>query len=168
MESKPGKQFIVTEELFASHAQRIFNLLIDTFMQIGLYIITLSFILVIAESNGNKDFQNYILNNTIAQYTFTICIQLIYYNFFEITFSRTIGKLFTQTIVVDENGELPDHQTILTRTICRLIPFEIFSFLGFPPRGWHDSISKTYVVNKKILIEKKQQFNSLSKSESSI
>jgi hypothetical protein len=30
-----------------------------------------------------------------------------------------------------------------------------------PARGWHDSISKTYVVTKNLLDEKKKQFYAL-------
>lgn len=35
----------------------------------------------------------------------------------------------------------------LGRTFCRFIPFEVFSFLDSRPRGWHDSIPKTKVIN---------------------
>ncbi len=54
----------------------------------------------------------------------------------------------------------------LIRSFSRLIPFEAFSFLGTPCRGWHDSISKNYVVDNKKLIAKKQSeidFNDLGK-----
>jgi uncharacterized RDD family membrane protein YckC len=78
-------------------------------------------------------------------------------------FARTVGKFITQTIVVDEHGEKPHHETILIRSLCRLIPFNPFSVL-FLGRGWHDSISKTYVVNKKALDEKKRLFDALEQN----
>ncbi|WP_293891324.1 RDD family protein [Flavobacterium sp.] len=161
MEEKNQKKFIVTAEILASHSQRFLNLLMDYIAQLFLFIIAFSIAAVIAESNGNKDFMGNFVKNDIAQYTFVTCIALFYYNVFEIFFARTVGKFITQTIVVDENGEKPNHEQILVRTLCRLIPFEIFSFLGMPCRGWHDSISKTYVVNKILLEEKKKQFYSL-------
>jgi uncharacterized RDD family membrane protein YckC len=157
MESK--KSFTVTEELLASHMQRFLNWLIDMLMQVILLFIILVFVIAIAESNSNKAVQNYLMNmNTIGQYTLTSCLVLLYYNVFEVFFARTIGKFITQTIVVDENGNTPDHQTILVRSICRLIPLYGISLLGMTPRGWHDSISKTYVVTKKTLDQKKQLF----------
>ena len=163
MEENNLKQFQVTEDLLASHSQRFLNLLMDYIAQLFLFIIAFSIVSVIAETNGNKDFMVNFIKNDIAQYTFVTCIALFYYNFFEIFFARTVGKFITQTIVVDENGEKPNHETILVRTLCRLIPFEILSFLGMPARGWHDRISKTYVVNKDLLAQKKEQFYSLEK-----
>ena len=155
------KQFEVTEELLATHSQRFLNLLMDYIAQLFLFIIAFSITSVIAETNGNKDFMANFIKNDIAQYTFVTCIALFYYNVFEIFFARTVGKFITQTIVVNENGEKPNLETILVRTLCRLIPFELLSFLVMPARGWHDCISKTYVVNKNLLDEKKKQFYSL-------
>ena len=161
MEEKNQKKFMVTAEIMASHSQRFLNLLMDYIAQLFLFIIAFTVAAVIAESNGNKEFMANFVKNDIAQYTFVTCIALFYYNVFEIFFARTIGKFITQTIVVDETGEKPNHEQILMRTLCRLIPFEILSFLGMPCRGWHDRISKTYVVNKELLDVKKKQFYSL-------
>ena len=153
MEENNQKKFTVTAEILASHSQRFLNLLMDYIGQLFLFIIAFSIAVTIAETNGNKDFAANFVKNDIAQYTFVACISLVYYNVFEIFFARTIGKFITQTIVVDENGEKPNHERILVRTLCRLIPFEILSFIGMPARGWHDSISKTFVVNKNLLDE---------------
>lgn len=76
-----------------------------------------------------------------------VAICIFYYSFSEGIFGRSLGKFITGTIVVDENGQKPSFGTIFKRTLCRLIPFDALSFLG--SRGWHDSISDTYVVNKK-------------------
>jgi uncharacterized RDD family membrane protein YckC len=158
MEENNKKQFRVTEDILASHRERFLNLLMDYVGQIFLYIIAFVIAGTIAQANGNKDFMPNFVKNDIAQYTFATCVTLFYYNVFEIFTSRTIGKFITQTIVVDENGEKPNHESILVRSLCRLIPFEMLSFLGMPARGWHDSISKTYVVNKNLLQERKKQF----------
>jgi uncharacterized RDD family membrane protein YckC len=161
MEENNRKQFQVTDDLLASHAQRFLNLLMDYIGQLFLFIIAFGIVGAIAQMNGNKEFLLNFAKNDIAQYTFAACVSLFYYNVFEIFSARTLGKLITQTIVVDENGEKPHHETILIRSLCRLIPFEVLSFIGMPARGWHDSISKTYVVNKTLLEEKKKQFYSL-------
>jgi uncharacterized RDD family membrane protein YckC len=155
------KQFQLTEDLYASHSQRFLNLVIDTFILLVLFFLSLVFLIAIMELNGNKNFPNYFVKNQIAQYTFVSCISLFYYNFFEILLARTIGKLITQTMVVTINGERPGHEIILIRSICRLIPFNAISFLGITPRGWHDSISKTYVVRAKLLEERMQASQSL-------
>lgn len=70
----------------------------------------------------------------------------LYYLLFEAITGRTLGKLITGTKVVNEFGEKPDIKTIAIRTICRFIPFEVFSYFGDEPTGWHDRLSKTYVV----------------------
>jgi uncharacterized RDD family membrane protein YckC len=69
------------------------------------------------------------------------------YNFvFELLFGKTIGKFLTGTKVVDNDEKKPTFKTLLIRNLCRLIPFDAFSYLIFET-GWHDSISKTTVVN---------------------
>ena len=60
--------------------------------------------------------------------------------------------------MVLENGEKPKVDVILLRSLARIIPFEPFSFLGNSPRGWHDTLTKTYVVDTKIFDEQKKAF----------
>lgn len=69
-----------------------------------------------------------------------------YYTVMEGVFGVTIGKLITRTKVVTEDGSKPGFGMALGRSLCRMIPFEAFSFLGRESRGWHDSITKSYVV----------------------
>lgn len=76
-------------------------------------------------------------------------ILVAYYYICEATTSRTLGKLITGTKVVNQHGGTPTLGQIVGRTFCRLIPFEAFSFLGTSPRGWHDSIPKTFVVKSR-------------------
>jgi uncharacterized RDD family membrane protein YckC len=79
-------------------------------------------------------------------YFFEILLLIIYYLVFEGIFNTTAGKCATGTTIVNELGERPGFAKILGRTFCRLIPFEAFSFFGAEPRGWHDTITNTYVV----------------------
>jgi len=158
MQEQNQKQFKVTEDILATLSQRFLNLMIDTAMQLVLFFVVLVFIVANAEAKGDNNFMTNLEHNRILQYTITTCIALLYYNICEVFTARTVGKLFTQTIVVDEHGEKPNHETILIRSLCRLIPFNALSFLGISGRGWHDTISKTYVVNKKLLAEKKRMF----------
>lgn len=69
---------------------------------------------------------------------------VVYYVCFEATIARTPGKLIFGTMVVNEAGIKASLKQVIGRTLCRFIPFEVFS--GFSDRPWHDSISNTYVV----------------------
>ena len=86
------------------------------------------------------------------RWLFTLNIGLLYYVVLEANYGQTLGKMATGTIVITEDGKRPDLGTIILRSLCRFIPFEIFSFLGFQggPVGWHDSLSKTRVIVKRI------------------
>ncbi|WP_044399380.1 RDD family protein [Lacinutrix sp. Hel_I_90] len=68
-----------------------------------------------------------------------------YYGIMENRFQKTLGKFITKTKVVKLNGEKPESSAIITRTFCRLIPFDRLSFL-FTKNGIHDLLSKTKVV----------------------
>lgn len=75
-----------------------------------------------------------------------VSLGLYYYLLLEGFFNTTIGKIITGTMIVDTEGKHPGFGSIIARTLSRFIPFEAFSFLGISGRGWHDSISETYVV----------------------
>ena len=63
----------------------------------------------------------------------------------EIKYQKTVGKLVTNTRVVDLNGDKPDEGKIIARTFCRFIPFYRISFV-FTKNGIQDYLSKTTVV----------------------
>jgi uncharacterized RDD family membrane protein YckC len=74
-------------------------------------------------------------------------LQFIYYFVSEYFFSRTLAKVITRTYVTTEYNEKPGFSALLIRTLCRYIPLEYLSFLG-SGIGWHDKLSKTFVVRK--------------------
>ena len=165
MKDTISRKFELDDELLASHAQPFANYLIDYICQVIMMFGVFVIIVMVAISNGNKNIIAEIeLVTDIVKYAFVSAIILIYYNLFEMFFAVTIGKLITNTVVVDRNGNKPSTDEILVRSICRLIPFEILSFLGVPRKGWHDAISKTYVVKRQLLEERKRQFNAQNKS----
>jgi len=87
-----------------------------------------------------------------ADYVFGCVLVLIYYTLMEGLFGVTVGKLITGTRVVDEHGQRVAFPRALLRSLCRLIPLEIFSLLVRDyanPRGWHDSLPRTRVVMRR-------------------
>ena len=70
---------------------------------------------------------------------------LTYYAIMEIKFQKTVGKFITKTKVVKLNGDKPNTSEIIIRTLCRLIPFDVISYL-FVKNGLHDYLSKTKVI----------------------
>lgn len=83
---------------------------------------------------------------TIVSYIISYLILVAYYFILESTIQRTVGKFVTDSVVIDEYGNKPSNAAILGRSFARIIPFEAFSCLG--ERGWHDTLSNTYVVTK--------------------
>ena len=67
-------------------------------------------------------------------------------------FGKTVGKYITRTKVVNAKGELPSVISIFLRTILRLIPLDLMSYL-FNSVGWHDKFSSTYLVSNKEEVE---------------
>jgi uncharacterized RDD family membrane protein YckC len=79
--------------------------------------------------------------------TFIIFI-VLYYMLLEHKYQKTIGKIITKTKVVNLEGEKALIGDIVSRTLCRLIPFDRVSFF-FTRNGFHDVISKTKVIKDK-------------------
>ena len=155
------REYIIPDEIIASNRQRFVNVIIDYVARIALTFLIGIVAGTIGVLTGNEEILIFFQNITrIQELTIGLVVLLIYYNVFEIFFGTTIGKLFTKTVVVDVYGEKPNANAILIRSLCRLIPFEVFSFFGTPCIGWHDSLSKTYVVNKEDLRISKELFHS--------
>jgi uncharacterized RDD family membrane protein YckC len=71
----------------------------------------------------------------------------LYYFLFEFFTQSSPGKMLLKRVVIDEFGNKPEFQTLLVRSLIRIVPFEGFSCL-FSERGWHDKWSNTFVVSK--------------------
>jgi uncharacterized RDD family membrane protein YckC len=86
---------------------------------------------------------------------YEVVLSFVYYFLMETFFKVTFGKIFTQCVVVNEQGQKAGVWEVLKRTVCRFIPLEGVSFL-FKDRGWHDQFSGTYVVRDKYEWENKK------------
>jgi uncharacterized RDD family membrane protein YckC len=155
-------EFHVTDDLLASKGQRFLNYIIDTIIIYSI-IFGLSFITALIadlfEANGFLEWLQNI--NSLEEYLIYFLIMIPYFTLMESVFSKSIGKFITRTMVVLEDGSKPDSGTILRRTLCRIIPFDNLSFLGTPSRGWHDSITHTYLVRKDDFEKSKELFYAL-------
>ena len=79
-------------------------------------------------------------------YMIIIVNYLVYYTLCEKLFrGQTLGKLITGTKSLRTDGEELTFKDALLRSLCRLVPFEVFSGFGVP---WHDSWTNTMVAKK--------------------
>ena len=134
--------------IYASTGQRFLNYLIDGVILYGLnyclgtlygYIITSSdFLLEIAQRSTTS----YVLLIMILG----VFVRVGYYTLMEGLCGKTIGKFATRTIVKREDGAPIVWKDAILRSLCRLIPFNGLSGLSGHP--WHDSITKTVVVQQ--------------------
>ncbi len=128
------------ELYLASTGLRFANYILD---RIGMYICLFAFFLLIDLLGGTSLESD---DPSGIEVILMFAIMLGYWVIPEYVWGKTPAKFLTRTRVVTVKGEKPTFMTIVGRTLCRLIPFEPFSFLGNKPVGWHDSIPKTRVV----------------------
>ena len=93
-------------------------------------------------------------------------IFFLYYAISEGLGGTTLGKLICGYTVIDEYANKVSFSKALLRTVCRYIPFEAFSC--FAERGWHDTLSKTYVVKRSEKAELQKLLGSFSVKEEDI
>jgi uncharacterized RDD family membrane protein YckC len=147
-----SKEFTITENVLASQGQRFLNVIIDSLFIYILVLSTGTTILLIAEAINNFAVSSWVENlNVLEIVAYGLLILFLYYFLTEVYFSRTLAKLITRTVVVKKDGAKPTVKMIFIRTLSRFIVFEGLSYLGSVSRGWHDSLSGTYVVKKKRL-----------------
>ncbi len=153
-----SSNFLVTPQIYASKEKRFVNMIIDF---VGYYIFTflIGIILGLIALSGIEGSLDYFSNiNRVEEYTLNLLIGLVYFILLETFFQKSLGKFITKTIVVLKDGSKPGIGDIFIRSLCRYIPFDALSFLGDQGRGWHDSISETYVVDEvKFKIKKKTE-----------
>lgn len=141
-EPQPVTPAVGIENLpIASSNRRFFNLILDTFF----FYIFLSVCLVnLVQMGFLSSFEGPLPLQIIA-----IGLFLLYFVPQEIIWGRTLAKFITGTRVVNHEGGPASPGQILGRTLARFIPFEVLSFHGYHPVGWHDRLSKTRVIQQR-------------------
>lgn len=122
------------------HGLRFANLVVDYIVYMALSALLGAVVAAVWGEDGVR------VLVSLPRYALGAGVLLTYYIGLEGLTGRTVGKWVTGTRVVNAEGTRPSFGQILGRSFARLIPFEPFSFLGRPARGWHDSLPKTYVV----------------------
>ena len=139
------------DDKMASMGKRFLNYMLDmVFMMIFTYFLSMIIFIIIAMIDRTVVYS--ILSvlrdgDNPLKYFIGFIFMMIYYVGFEATTGRTLAKYITKTKVVTEMGEKPGFADIVIRSLCRFIPFEPFVFLFSEASGWHDTISKTKVIN---------------------
>ncbi|SDR68717.1 Uncharacterized membrane protein YckC, RDD family [Formosa sp. Hel1_31_208] len=153
----------VTKDVLSSKSIRFLNYIIDYVIQIAIGMLIGFVIGIMAELTGDYTLADTFLysESRLVDFAFGYFVLMIYYTTIETFTGRSIGKYITNTKVVCYDGSKPKFKDILVRSLCRIIPFEQFSFLGEDGKGWHDSISKTYVVDVKKYNAKKETLEGL-------
>lgn len=147
MQQNIPSSFLVTEDMHTSSGNRFVNLIIDVVVRVVLVNLIDLFGLLLFYVFDYDSLLMWSVNlSDWGQIFLSLFIIAVYYITMEALTQRTVGKLVTRTIVVNYDGTKPDLATIGVRTLCRFIPLDAFTFLG-GNRGWHDTLSKTYVVD---------------------
>ncbi len=120
-------------KLKASKMKRGLNFIIDTSLLVSLIFL----------------YYFYILEASTLPLFFSLLLYFGYYIILENTYGQTLGKLITNTKIIAINGDQPNLEQVVSRAICRFIPFDPVSFL-FQREGmkFHDSFTKTTVIEK--------------------
>jgi uncharacterized RDD family membrane protein YckC len=133
---------------FASTGKRFANFILDSIFYL-IPCVIVGFILGIIIALFSPSIINMLSNdNKISNYLIGFIAFFLYYSTFEVLTGKTLAKFITKTRVINERGLKPNYKEILLRTLCRFIPFEVFSFLGDDNSGWHDKLSKTRVIEE--------------------
>ncbi|SEP71619.1 Uncharacterized membrane protein YckC, RDD family [Hyunsoonleella jejuensis] len=162
------EKFKVTPDLYTSKGNRFVHYIVDIIaILLVFYGIFLGFIFlyysIVEDTSGMDNFLDNMENtNPLLDRLITaIVLALLYFGLERLTKGRSIGKYITKTKIVMEDGSTPTTSDYLKRSFSRMIPFEAFSFLGAEGRGWHDTISKTYVVDIAKFEAKRKSHNEL-------
>ena len=135
---------------YATQSQRFLNFLIDnivmrfTITYITGYGIGFSMAYLFPELMRNFLDNKNTVTILLVSYIVGIFNYIIYYTLLEkLLKGKTVGKFITGTKAIRNDGGGLTFKDALLRSLCRLVPFEVFSGFGIL---WHDSWTNTMVV----------------------
>lgn len=154
----------IVDRYQAEKLLRFFNFLIDYVFAYIVIVLLFSTVVIIYSLLTGQDYadnaervgrMNPLMDRLITAFFYALLMFIIEF----LTKGRSLGKLITGTMVVNENGGLPTSNDFLKRSFSRIVPFDTLSFFG--SRGWHDSWSDTKVVKRKAYLEALERENSI-------
>jgi uncharacterized RDD family membrane protein YckC len=161
-------KYTMPHYILASKTTRALNFAIDIIF-IKIFNLILYFAAAFIVFDGYNSLLDWLNSFNKAQnFLLWSLIMFSYYATFEILFAKTLSKYFTKTIVVLIDGSTPKPIDILGRTLIRIIPFEHLTFLRGRKPGWHDELSKTFVVKIDKLEQSLFEFKEMRQMEISI
>lgn len=75
-------------------------------------------------------------------------LTILYYFCFELSSGQTLGKMVTGTIVTNKQGKKPGVFKIFLRSLLRVVPLDVLSYLFGFELGLHDIVSSTQLKRK--------------------
>lgn len=126
---------------------RFANWIIDRLVTFGLtYLMGMLIGFVIIITGGDLDFLDNNFAIRLFDFAVGVFVYLFYYTIMEgATKGKTVGKFITKTTGVDTINFKPITWSMaFKRSLCRIIPFEVFSGFSYAP--WHDTMTNTTVV----------------------
>lgn len=134
----------------ASRTKRFWNFLVD---YIAYYLIVQVITFLVAWFFPDFFYGTYVysLEFRLWNILFSIVLYGLLMGTFEaVSKGKSIGKLFTGTRAVNEDGSRINARTAFLRGFSKAVPFEAFSALsGYTCHPWHDRWTKTYVIDEK-------------------
>ncbi|QHI35476.1 hypothetical protein IMCC3317_08220 [Kordia antarctica] len=83
-----------------------------------------------------------------SERSFLYLILFFYYLILEATTGQTIGKMLTNTKVVHTDGSKASFIRICMRSLLRIFPLDMFTYLFGKEYGLHDLLSGTTLMKK--------------------
>lgn len=125
---------------------RFLSYCIDLFFRTGILVLILYIL------KGKGLFSDYFF---IKIYALIFIIEFLYYSVSELAFTTSLGKIITNSKLVNYNLRKPKIEQIIVRNLSRMLPFEILFFFSHQNGyGWHDKLSKTLVISNEKLKER--------------
>jgi uncharacterized RDD family membrane protein YckC len=130
-----------TELVQASTTKRFTNFVIDRIFTFGL---SMALYMILPQGTIDAIAENRIIDTVISSVLYGLLMGIIE----GLTRGYSLGKWITGTIAINDDGSKLGFSQAMLRGVCRIIPFEPFSAFGQDCYPWHDSLSKTYVIDK--------------------
>lgn len=131
---------------------RFLSYLIDTLV-LAVIGFLLGIILLLLDVFGHRDYFFIVDKMSVPFSKYHLILSFVIYSvysFFEYKYQKTLGKYFMKLKVVSIDGNKPTVWQVLLRNYMRIVPGDVVSFLRRNARGFHDQISKTWVVYDRV------------------